>query len=151
MKTRYLQRDNEPWHESNDTVDTAWKQIKWWHNANRVGAQKTSLLAQFTAVMTASQCWPSGCDTKSYNWRKEGRGRGRESRRVMAWAGCKWAADTNRGSAQGLSVPAKQRVQYIRLKWRWGYSTGWIMANGSRMSARPSHLMCLLLSLPCIP
>lgn len=121
MKTCYLclQRDSELWHGSNDTVDTAWKQIKWWHNTNTVEAQKVSLLAQFAAAMTASQCWPSGWDTKSYNWRKEGRKREGEGER--GGDGLR-GADTNRGNrAQGPGVwsleirPAKYRAQYIRL------------------------------------
>lgn len=58
MKTCYLrpQGHNELCCDSNDTADMALEQIKWQHNANRVGAQKTSLLAQFAAAMTASQC-----------------------------------------------------------------------------------------------
>lgn len=48
------------------------------NSTHRAGAQKTSLLAQFAAAMTASQCWPPDWDTKSYNRGKEGGGRKKE-------------------------------------------------------------------------
>lgn len=150
--------------------------LKWlgsWINGDttqtELGPWKSSLLAQFAAAVTASRCWPPDWDTKSYNWRREWGERGEAGGDGLNMcAGGVWgergkrAADTNKRRAQGpdCEATALRSSQLNRRhnteNYNGGCSADWIMANGSEMSACPSHViyafdLCCHVHLEIIP